>query len=87
MSARHGLPSAQQRRIVRQMLGEMANRLEVNRPDKPFNAVSRIAVIQATTMDPSLGRALRDLAPVVIGETTRRAYAAELRKVLGGGAT
>ncbi|MEU9134621.1 hypothetical protein AB0D33_01400 [Streptomyces sp. NPDC048404] len=67
------------------MLGEIATRLEANRPDKAFTAVSRIAVIQATTMDPVLGRALRDLAPDVIGETTRRAYAAQLRQVLAGG--
>lgn len=86
MSGRYGRPAAQQRRIVRQLLGEMANRLEANRPDKPFTAVSRIAVIQATTMDPALGRALRDLAPPVTSEITRGAYAAELRQILEGGA-
>jgi hypothetical protein len=85
VSGRRGLSSAQQRRIVRQLLGEIATRLETNRPDRMFTAVSRIAVIQATTMDPGLGRALRDLAPAVVGEITRRAYAAELRKILAGG--
>ncbi|MFF3891366.1 hypothetical protein [Streptomyces sp. NPDC001914] len=86
MSESSGLPAAQQRRIVRQLLGDIATRLETNRPDRPFTAVSRIAVIQATTMDPVLGRAVRDMAPDVHGETTRRAYAARLRRILTGGA-
>jgi hypothetical protein len=86
MNRRRGLYSAQQRRIVHQLLGKIVNRLETNRPEKPFTPVSRIAVIQATTMDPVLGRAVRELAPDVVGETTRRAYAAQLRQVLAGGA-
>jgi hypothetical protein len=86
MTTRRNLLSAQQRRIVRQMLSEIIARLEGNQPDKPFTGVSRIAVIQATTMDPVLGRAVRELAPEVTSATTRRAYAARLRQVLAGGA-
>lgn len=86
MSERYGLPASHNRELLHRMLGEMADRLEANRPDNPFNATGRIAIIQATTMDPRLGRALREQAPEVTGETTRRQYAAQLREITGGAA-
>lgn len=72
--------------IVRTLLGEIAERLEANRPGNPFTATGRIAIIQATTMDPQLGRALREQAPEVDREITRGQYAAQLRKITGGAA-
>ncbi|MGW6210964.1 hypothetical protein [Streptomyces sp. NPDC055109] len=74
------------RAIVRQLLGEIADRLETRSPERQLTAVSRIAVIQATTMDPRLGRALREQAPEITGPVTRRAYAVQLRKIAGGAA-
>lgn len=69
---------------VRQMLLEMAERLETRRPDEPITTIGRHALIQATTMDPPLARALRTKAPEITGEQVRREYAAELRKVSAG---
>lgn len=86
MSERYGLPASHNREVLHQMLDEIADRLEANRPDNPFTATSRIAIIQATTMDPRLGRALREQAPDVIGDITRSQYAAQLRKITGGAA-
>jgi hypothetical protein len=69
---------------VRQMLLEMAERLEALRPDEPITAIGRHALIQATTMDPPLARALRTKAPEITGEQVRRDYAARLREVVAG---
>lgn len=66
---------------VRRMLLEMAERLETRRPDEPITAIGRQALIQATTMDPPLARALRAKAPEITGELIRRDYAATLRQV------
>jgi hypothetical protein len=84
-SPAYRLAPGQTEATVHGLLGEIATRLETHRPDAPFTAVARIAVIQATTMDPVLGRALRSVAPAVAGETTRQAYAATLRQALAGG--
>lgn len=79
-------PAPTTRAIVQRLLGEIADRLETHSPDRQLTAVSRIAVIQATTMDPRLGRALREQAPEITGTVTRRAYAAKLREIAGGAA-
>jgi hypothetical protein len=71
--------------IVRTMLREMAGRLETNRPDEPITAVRRIAVIQATTMDPTLSRALREAVPEITGQVVRRDFAVQLREIAGEG--
>lgn len=68
--------------IITSLLLEIAGRLETNRSDQPLTAVSRIAVIQATTMSPPLARALRARAPEVTAPVTRREYAARLRTAL-----
>jgi hypothetical protein len=69
---------------VRRMLLEMAERLEARRPDEPITTIGRHALIQATTMDPPLARALRAKAPEITGEQVRREYANQLRKVAAG---
>jgi hypothetical protein len=79
--ARYGRGTVATNRLVRQMLGEMADRLEAERPDEPVTPTSRIAIIQATTMDHVLGRALRERAPEITGPTARRDYAVQLRKI------
>ncbi|MDT0476230.1 hypothetical protein RM863_29305 [Streptomyces sp. DSM 41014] len=68
---------------VRTMLGEMADRLETNRPGGDLTEIGRLALIQATTMDPVLSRALRAAVPEVTGRQTvvRREFAARLREI------
>ncbi|MDX5570260.1 hypothetical protein PYK79_52885 [Streptomyces sp. ID05-04B] len=82
--ARHGRATASVETQVRTWLGEIADRLERNRPAAELTAVARIAVLQATTLDPVLGRALRIAAPEVDQPVTRRAYAARLRAIAAG---
>ncbi|WP_327403850.1 hypothetical protein OG194_29715 [Streptomyces sp. NBC_01288] len=65
--------------LVRQMLVEMAERLEANRPDVTLTPTGRIAIIQATTMSPNFSSALRAKAPDVEKPITRAAYAQLLR--------
>jgi hypothetical protein len=77
------LSTGQTERLVDDMLREMADCLEQRRPDEPMTAVSRIALIQATTMTPSLARALRAKAPEITGQVVRREYAAQLRQIAG----
>ncbi|MEU6376786.1 hypothetical protein [Streptomyces sp. NPDC046909] len=84
MTSRDGNGTAQAAPLVMQMLGEMAERLETHRPEEPFTPAARIAVIQATTMDPSLARALRLRAPEVTQPVTRGEYAARLREAAAG---
>jgi len=79
-AGRYGRQHAQTAELVRQMLLEIAERLETRRPDVPLTAVGRIALIQATTMAPPLASALRAKAPEITGPITRRAYAAKLRE-------
>ncbi|MFF8485186.1 hypothetical protein [Streptomyces antibioticus] len=81
----HGRGQAHVEAQVRTMLGKIAARLEHNRPDQPLTATARLAVLQATTMDPVLARALRITAPEITGPVTRAAYAARLRQILAGG--
>lgn len=69
--------------LVRRMLAAMARRCETNRPDEPITAIGRHALIQATTMDPVLTRALRTRAPEITGQVIRRDYAAQLRTIAG----
>ncbi|WP_330349604.1 hypothetical protein [Streptomyces sp. NBC_00582] len=83
--ARYGRGQAHVDAQVRTMLGEIAERLERNRPDQPLTATARIAVLQATTMDPVLSRALNLACPEITGHITRTAYAARLREIKGGG--
>ncbi len=80
-SARYGRPRSQKARLVRQMLGEMAERLENERPDQEFTPVARIALLQMTTTLPSIVPLLREQAPEVTARITRREYAALLRKI------
>lgn len=80
--------AAQRASLVDEMVGEMADRLEAKRPDEPMTAVGRIALIQATTMDPILAPALRALCPEITAPIIRRDYAAQLRQAAkqpGGG--
>ncbi|EGX60117.1 hypothetical protein SZN_09351 [Streptomyces zinciresistens K42] len=65
---------------VRDMLQQLADRLQTRRPDETLTATARIAAIQATTMDPPLARTLREHCPEVTGPITRSAYAALLRQ-------
>ncbi|MGW2170388.1 hypothetical protein ACWC1C_07630 [Streptomyces sp. NPDC001705] len=74
---------AQTQALIKQLLGEMADRLETNRPNAPINVISRHALLQATTMDPPLLRALRAAAPEIEHTRIRRDYAAELRQIAG----
>lgn len=83
-SARYGRRSSQITDHLRQMLIEMAGRLEANRPAETLTAVGRIAALQVTTMDPSLSYRLRQLAPEIAGPVTRYDYAALLRKAAEG---
>ncbi|MFJ4322226.1 hypothetical protein ACIP3A_03770 [Streptomyces tricolor] len=81
-----GRPPTTKAALVRTMLGEMADRLEANRPDEPITAIGRLALIQATTMDPVLAPALREAAPEIpeaTGSVVRREYAAQLREIAG----
>ncbi|WPP30017.1 hypothetical protein [Streptomyces sp. CL7] len=80
MTARYGRRPGSVDRLVRQMLHEMADKLEKNRPDEPITTIGRHALLQATTMDPPLLRALREVAPEIDGELVRRDYAAQLRE-------
>ncbi|MEV1063405.1 hypothetical protein [Streptomyces sp. NPDC050263] len=82
--ARHGHPSASVEAQVRRWLGEIADRLEHNRPAAELTPTARLAVLQATTMDPVLSHALNTAAPEITGPITRRDYAASLRAVLDG---
>lgn len=79
-----GRGSGQRDSLVRQMLLEMAERLETRRPDAPLTSVGRHALIQATTMDPALTPTLRERCPVVTAPVVRREYAARLREIAGG---
>ncbi|MFJ6073676.1 hypothetical protein ACIQFU_23015 [Streptomyces sp. NPDC093065] len=65
--------------IVQQLLGEMAGRLETHRPNATITTLGRHALLQATTMDPPVLRALRKHAPEIDVALTRRQYAAQLR--------
>ncbi|MET7475094.1 hypothetical protein ABZT17_12135 [Streptomyces sp. NPDC005648] len=84
MTARYGRAAAQTDQQVRRMLGEMADRLEANRPDEPITAIGRLALMQATTMDPPLARALRSRVPEITGSLLRREYAVQLRELATG---
>lgn len=83
--ARHGRATASVQAQVRTWLGEIADRLERNRPAAQLTATALTAVLQATTLDAVLGRALRDAAPEVddAEPITRREYAARLRAIAG----
>jgi hypothetical protein len=70
--------------LVRQLLTEMADKLERVRPGEPITTIGRHALLQATTMDPPLLRALRAQAPEITGSLVRRDYAAQLRQIAGG---
>lgn len=83
-TARYGRGTAATNRLVRQMLGEIADRLEANRPDRQIGSIGRHALIQATTMDPTLARALRAQAPEITSPVIRRDYAAQLREIAEG---
>lgn len=80
-----GRGAAQQARLVKDMLLELAEHLETRRPDEPLTAVGRHAVIQATTLDPALAPALRAQCPEITDPVIRRDYAAQLRKIAEGG--
>ncbi|MFZ4206791.1 hypothetical protein ACOZE4_18335 [Streptomyces griseoincarnatus] len=67
-------------RLVQQLLHEMADKLDRVRPGGSITTIGRHALLQATTMDPPLLRALRAHAPEITGSLTRRAYAAQLRQ-------
>jgi hypothetical protein len=81
---RYGRGRAHTEAQARTLLGEVADRLERNRPDEPLTATARLAVLQAATLDPVLGRALRIATPEITGPITRVAYAARLREIAKG---
>ncbi|MFC7906447.1 hypothetical protein [Streptomyces nigra] len=87
MRARPRRGRAQTDRLVLQLLGEMAGRLEASRPDAVLTVIGRHALLQATTMDPALLPALRAKAPDADGTLTRRQYAALLRQTATAMAT
>ena len=64
--------------VVRTMLREMAGRLENTRPGDHLTEIGRLALIQATTRDPTITRALQAIVPEVIGSTSvvRKDFAA-----------
>ncbi|WP_217545598.1 hypothetical protein [Streptomyces sp. GbtcB6] len=68
---------------VRTMLWEMADRLDSNRPEEYLTEIGRLALIQATTMDAVLSRALQAAVPEVTGRTSviRQDFAAKLREI------
>ncbi|MFJ3794965.1 hypothetical protein ACIPSJ_01615 [Streptomyces sp. NPDC090088] len=68
---------------VRRMLGEMADRLERNRPGEALTEIGLLALVQATTPDPVLSRALRARIPEVTGRSSvvRRDFSAQLREL------
>lgn len=72
---------------VHGMLAAMADRLATRQPTATFTEVARIAVIQATTMDPVLSRVLRDRTPAITSLISRGAYATQLRTLIGGTST
>lgn len=76
----HGRPTGQTLAVVEQLLGEMAGRLETIRPGATITTIGRHALLQATTMDPPVLRALREHAPEIEVALTRRQYAARLRQ-------
>ncbi|MEU1275304.1 hypothetical protein [Streptomyces sp. NPDC005799] len=80
-NGRYGRPRSQTTTLVRRMLGEMADRLEANRPDQPITTIGRHALIQATTMDPALTRALREQVPEIEGSVIRRDFGTRLREI------
>ncbi|MBK3572618.1 hypothetical protein JHN63_02020 [Streptomyces sp. MBT65] len=80
-SPRSSRRRSQMAQLVRQMLGEMAERLETERPDQEFTPVARIALLQMTTTLPTLVPLLREQAPEVTARITRREYAALLREI------
>ncbi|MGW3110532.1 hypothetical protein [Streptomyces sp. NPDC001091] len=69
--------------VVNSMLGEMADRLEANRPDEPITAIGRIALIQATTFNPASVKALQQAVPEITDSVIRRDLAARLREIAG----
>lgn len=82
----HGHSQATTDALVSTMLTEIADRLEENRPLQPITAIGRLALLQATTMDPCLAPALRAAAPEIPedpGFVVRREYAAQLREIAG----
>jgi hypothetical protein len=81
-TARYGRRTSSVEEQVRTWLGEIAERLEHNRPAADLTATARLALLQATTLDPVLSRALRIAAPGVTGKITRRDYAARLRAIV-----
>ncbi|MGI5408699.1 hypothetical protein ACQEV9_18135 [Streptomyces chartreusis] len=80
MRARPRRGRAQTDHLVEQLLGEMAHRLETNRPGSTITVIGRHALLQATTMDPVLLPALRAKAPDIETVLTRRQYAVLLRQ-------
>ncbi|MFF9215598.1 hypothetical protein [Streptomyces viridosporus] len=79
MDTRHGPVRPSTDGLAQLLLHEMADKLERVRPDEPITTIGRHALLQATTMDPPLLRALREKAPEIDGSLIRRDYAAQLR--------
>ncbi|WP_320784166.1 hypothetical protein [Streptomyces sp. CRN 30] len=69
--------------LAKGLMREMADKLESIRPGETITTIGRHALLQATTMDPPLLRALRALAPEIDGAVVRRDYAAQLRQIAG----
>ncbi|MEU9245843.1 hypothetical protein [Streptomyces sp. NPDC048385] len=78
---RHGYGQDSTDAQVRTMLGEMADLLEDKRPDEPITTIGRLALIQATTLDPVLSRALGAVVPEITGSVVRKDFAVRLRAI------
>lgn len=72
---------------VRDLLLQIADRLTARYPGNEFTATGRLAVIQATTLDPALSRMLNERMPQIDGPVSRGAYAVMLRALATGDAT
>jgi len=66
---------------VKRMLADIAERLQTRRPDEPLTTTARLAVLQATTMDPVLFSALNERVPQVTKPVLRKDFAVQVREI------
>lgn len=66
---------------VKEMLTGIAERLESRRPDEVLTPTARIAIVQATTMDPVLSPEVLKRVPEVTGRVLRKDFAVQLREI------
>ncbi|WP_326728997.1 hypothetical protein [Streptomyces phaeochromogenes] len=76
-------PSETRESTVSTLLLQIADRLAGRRPGNTFTATGRLAIIQATTLDPVLIRLLGERMPEIAGPVSRGAYSVMLRALAG----